>query len=35
VTPADLTAGDYTLRVRLRDPGSGRISEAFHAVRVE
>jgi hypothetical protein len=35
ITPADLTAGDYTLRVRLRDPSSGRISEAFQAVRVE
>jgi VWFA-related protein len=35
VTPADLAAGDYTLRVSLRDPSSGRISEAFQAVRVE
>ena len=35
VTPADLAAGEYTLRVRLRDPASGRISEAFQAVRVE
>jgi VWFA-related protein len=35
VTPADLLAGEYTLRVRLRDPASGRISEAFQAVRVE
>jgi len=35
VTPADLVAGDYTLRVRLRDPSSGRISEAYQAVRVE
>src|SRR5207237_1335645 len=32
VTPADLQAGEYTLRVRLRDPSSGRISEAFQAV---
>jgi len=35
VTPAGLVAGEYTLRVRLRDPASGRISEAFQAVRVE
>jgi len=35
VTPADLVAGDYTLRVRLRDPASGRISEAYQALRVE
>jgi VWFA-related protein len=35
VTPTDLAAGEYTLRVRLRDPASGRISEAFQAVRVE
>jgi VWFA-related protein len=35
VTPADLVAGDYTLRVRLRDPSSGRVSEAYQAVRVE
>lgn len=35
ITPADLAAGDYTLRVRLRDPALGRISEAFQAVRVD
>jgi VWFA-related protein len=35
VTPADLAAGDYTLRVRLRDPSSGRVSESYQAVRVE
>ena len=35
VTPAELAAGDYTLRVRLRDPSSGRLTEAFQAVRVE
>ena len=35
VTPSDLVAGDYTLRFRLRDPASGRISEAYQAVRVE
>jgi hypothetical protein len=34
-TPAALAKGPYTLRVRLRDPASGRISEAFQAVRVE
>jgi hypothetical protein len=33
-TPADLAAGDYTLRVRLRDPASGRISEAYQAIRL-
>ena len=35
ITPADVAAGDYTLRVRLRDPASGRISEAYQALRVE
>jgi hypothetical protein len=35
LTPSDLAAGEYTLRVRLRDPASGRISEAIQAVRVE
>jgi len=35
VTPQDLEAGEYTLRVRLRDPASGRVSEAFQSVRVE
>jgi hypothetical protein len=35
LTPADLAAGEYTLRVRLRDPASGRISEAYQALRVE
>jgi hypothetical protein len=35
VTPADVAPGDYMLRVRLREPGSGRISEAFQAVRME
>lgn len=34
-TPAEVPPGDYTLRVRLRDPASGRISEAFQAVRVQ
>ncbi len=34
-TPSDVASGDYTLRVRLRDPASGRISESFQAVRVE
>jgi VWFA-related protein len=31
-TPSDVPAGDYSFRVRLRDPASGRISEAFQAV---
>ncbi|HUG54783.1 MAG TPA: VWA domain-containing protein [Vicinamibacteria bacterium] len=35
VTPDGLSAGDYTLRVRLREPGTGRISEAFQPVQVE
>jgi hypothetical protein len=35
VTPADVASGDYTMRVRLRDPASGRISEAFQAVHVD
>jgi VWFA-related protein len=34
-TPAGLAAGDYRLRVRLREPASGRITEAYQAVRVE
>jgi hypothetical protein len=33
-TPAGVAAGDYTLRVRLRDPASGRVSESFQAVIV-
>lgn len=35
VTPQDVPAGEYTFRVRLRDPASGRVSEAFQSVRVE
>jgi hypothetical protein len=35
VTPKDVPAGEYTFRVRLRDPASGRVSEAFQSVRVE
>jgi VWFA-related protein len=31
-TPSDVPPGDYSFRVRLRDPASGRISEAFQAV---
>lgn len=34
-TPTGLPAGDYSLRVRLRDPGSGALSESYQAVRVE
>jgi hypothetical protein len=33
-TPSDVAPGDYTLRVRLRDPGTGHVSESFQAVRV-
>ena len=35
ITPAGIPPGPYTLRVRLRDPASGRLSEAFRAVRVD
>ena len=35
MTPADIPPGPYTLRVRLRDPASGRLSEAFRAVHVD
>jgi hypothetical protein len=31
-TPRDVAPGDYSFRVRLRDPASGRISEAYQAV---
>jgi hypothetical protein len=34
-TPAGIGAGDYSLRVRVRDPASGRVGESFQAVRVE
>ncbi len=34
-TPEGLTPGDYTLRVGLVDPASGRVSEAYQAVRVQ
>jgi VWFA-related protein len=30
-----VATGDYRVRVRLRDPGSGRISEAYQAVRID
>jgi hypothetical protein len=33
-TPEGASPGEYTLRVRLRDPASGRVSEAFRAVTV-
>ncbi len=35
LTPAGVSPGDYTFRVRLRDPASGRVSEAFQRVSVE
>jgi VWFA-related protein len=31
-TPSEVPPGDYSFRVRLRDPASGRISEAFQSV---
>ena len=31
-TPREVPPGDYSFRVRLRDPASGRISEAYQAV---
>jgi len=34
-TPTNVAPGDYTFRVRLRDPASTRTTEAFQAVRVE
>jgi VWFA-related protein len=34
-TPSGVAAGDYRLRVRLRDPSTGRTSESYQAVRVE
>jgi VWFA-related protein len=34
-TPAGIGAGDYSLRVRVRDPSSGRVGESFQSVRVE
>ena len=34
-TPVGIDAGDYRLRVRVRDPSSGRVGESFQAVRVD
>lgn len=34
-TPTGVSAGDYSLRVRVRDPASGRVGESFQSVRVE
>jgi VWFA-related protein len=34
-TPVGIGAGDYSLRVRVRDPASGRVGESFQSVRVE
>jgi len=34
-TPSGVPAGDYSLRVRVRDPQSGRVGESFQSVRVE
>jgi VWFA-related protein len=33
--PNQIPPGEYTLRVRLRDPASGRVSEAFQSVEVQ
>jgi hypothetical protein len=35
ITPAGIAPGAYTLRVRLRDPATGRVSEAFRPVSVD
>jgi VWFA-related protein len=34
-TPEGLAAGPYTFRIGLRDPASGRVSEAYQSVRVQ
>lgn len=34
-TPSGVPAGDYSLRVRVRDPQSGRVGESFQSMRVE
>jgi VWFA-related protein len=34
-TPVGIDAGDYRLRVRVRDPSTGRVGESFQAVQVE
>lgn len=34
-TPSGVPAGDYSLRVSVRDPQSGRVGESFQSVRVE
>jgi hypothetical protein len=34
-TPTGIGSGDYRLRVRVRDPSSGRVGESFQSVRVE
>jgi VWFA-related protein len=34
-TPTGVPAGDYNLRVRLRDPQGGRVGESFQPLRVE
>ena len=34
-TPSGVGAGNYSLRVRVRDSSSGRVGESFQAVRVE
>jgi VWFA-related protein len=31
-TPSEVPPGDYSFRVRLRDPASGRVSEAYQSV---
>jgi hypothetical protein len=35
VTPADVPAGDYTFRVRIKDPATGQVAEGTQAVRFQ
>jgi VWFA-related protein len=35
LTPADVPAGDYTFRVRIKDPATGQVAEGTEAVRFQ
>jgi VWFA-related protein len=35
VTPAEVPAGDYTFRVRIKDPATGQVAEGEEAVRFQ
>ena len=35
ITPSNVPAGDYTLRVQVIDPESGQPSRVFQPIRVE